>query len=65
MGAFGSAAAVGFALAPLIGLSVRNAYGDASMWVLFAGISVVAAVLGALACQGVRRGPSASAVLES
>jgi predicted MFS family arabinose efflux permease len=65
MGAFGSAAAVGFALAPLIGLSVRNAYGDASMWVLFAGISVVAAVLGALACQGVRRGPAASAVLES
>jgi MFS family permease len=65
MGAFGSAAAVGFALAPLIGLSTRNAYGDASMWVLFAGISVVAAVLGALACQGVRPRRAPSAVLES
>jgi predicted MFS family arabinose efflux permease len=65
MGAFGSAAAVGFALAPLIGLSTRNAYGDASMWVLFAGISVVAAVLGALACQGVRVRRAPSAVLES
>jgi predicted MFS family arabinose efflux permease len=66
MGAFGSAAAVGFALAPLIGLSVRNAYGDAAMWVLFAAISVVAALLGALACEGVRRrGRTPSAVLES
>lgn len=65
MGAFGSAAAVGFALAPLVGLSVRNAYGDAAMWVLFAGISVVAAVLGALACQGVRGRRAPSAVLET
>lgn len=66
MGAFGSAAAVGFALAPLVGLSVRNAYGDAAMWVLFAGLSVVAAALGALACEGVRRRRLApAAVLET
>jgi predicted MFS family arabinose efflux permease len=55
MGAFGSTASVGFALAPLVGLQVRNVYGDAAMWVMFAGISVVAAVLGALGCEGVRR----------
>lgn len=66
MGAFGSAAAVGFALAPLVGLSVRNAYGDAAMWVLFAAVSVVASVLGGLACAGVRRREApASAVLET
>jgi MFS family permease len=65
MGAFGSAAAVGFALAPLVGLSVRNAYGDDAMWVLFAAVSVVAAFLGALACEGVRRRERApAAVLE-
>ena len=28
MGAFGSAPAIGFALAPLIGLQVRNSFGD-------------------------------------
>jgi len=55
MGAFGSTAAVGFALAPMVGLSVRNAYGDDPMWVMFAALGVVAAVLGGAACQGVRR----------
>ncbi len=66
MGAFGSAPAIGFALAPLIGLQMRNSYGDAATWVMFAGISVVAAVLGGLACLGVARRTALqrSAVLE-
>jgi predicted MFS family arabinose efflux permease len=55
MGAFGSTAAVGFALAPMVGLSVRNAYGDNPMWLMFAALGIVAAVLGGAACEGVRR----------
>ena len=63
MGAFGSAPAIGFALAPLIGLQMRNSFGDEATWAMFAGIGVVAAVLGGLALVGLdrraRRGPSA------
>jgi MFS family permease len=66
MGAFGSAPAIGFALAPLIGLQMRNSFGDEATWAMFAAIGVVAAVLGGLALAGLdrraRRG--ASAVLE-
>ena len=67
MGAFGSAPAIGFALAPLIGLQMRNSFGDEATWAMFAVIGVVAAVLGGLALAGLdrqaRRGTSA--VLES
>jgi MFS family permease len=67
MGAFGSAPAIGFALAPLIGLQMRNSFGDEATWTMFAGIGVIAAVLGGLALVGLdrrsRRG--ASAVLEA
>jgi MFS family permease len=63
MGAFGSAPAIGFALAPLLGLQVRNSFGDEATWAMFAGIGVIAAVLGGLALVGLgrraRRGPSA------
>jgi MFS family permease len=55
MGAFGSAPAIGFALAPLIGLQVRNSFGDEATWGMFAGIGVVAAVLGGLALAGLGR----------
>jgi predicted MFS family arabinose efflux permease len=48
MGAFGAAPAIGFALSPLFGLSVRNTYGDGAMWVFFAGVAVLAATLGAV-----------------
>ena len=66
MGAFGSMAAVGFALAPFTGLQVRAAYGDDAMWALFAGISVVSAALGAIACRGVARvRQGSSALLET
>jgi MFS family permease len=63
MGAFGSAPAIGFALAPLIGLQMRNSFGDEATWAMFAVIGVVAAVLGGLALAGLdrqaRRGVSA------
>lgn len=55
LGAFGSGPAVGFALSPLLGLSLRNAAGDDAMWMFYAAVSVVAAILGGLACYGVRR----------
>ena len=35
---------VAFALGPLIGLSIRDAYGDAAMWVAVAALSIVAAL---------------------
>jgi hypothetical protein len=63
MGAFGSAPAIGFALAPLLGLQARNSFGDEATWAMFAGIGVIAAVLGGLALVGLdrraRRDPSA------
>jgi predicted MFS family arabinose efflux permease len=57
MGAFGSTAAAGFALAPFFGLQVRDAFGDDAMWGMFAAFSVVAAVTGAIACRGVPSRP--------
>jgi MFS family permease len=67
MGAFGSAPAIGFALSPLIGLQMRNSFGDDPTWTMFAAIGVVAAVLGGLALTGVRRrvGGDRSAVLKA
>jgi MFS family permease len=67
MGAFGSAPAIGFALAPLIGFQVRNVYGDDATWTMFALLGVFAAMLGGLALVGVRRrvGRESSAVLKT
>jgi LPXTG-motif cell wall-anchored protein len=67
MGAFGSAPAIGFAIAPLIGLQVRNSFWDDATWTMFALLGVVAAVLGGLALVGVRRRVDGdrSAVLEA
>jgi predicted MFS family arabinose efflux permease len=62
MGAFGSTSSIGFALAPLLGLSVRSAAGDIAMWSMFAAISVVAAITGAVAIRyALGRGDAASA----
>ena len=44
MGAFGGTAAMGFALAPFMGLQVRGAAGDTAMWAAFAAVAVVSAV---------------------
>jgi predicted MFS family arabinose efflux permease len=58
MGAFGSMAAIGFALAPFIGLQVRKAFGDSAVWMLQAGLSLVAAGTGAAAIRiALGRGP--------
>jgi predicted MFS family arabinose efflux permease len=63
IGAFGSTFAVGFALTPFVGLQVRGAFGDSAMWVTFAAVSVVGAVVGLIACakafgiRGVVTGP--------
>ena len=58
MGAFGAAPAIGFALSPLLGLSIRNEYGDDSMWFFFAAIGVVGVVLGAVgSTRAGRAGP--------
>ena len=54
MGAFGSGAAIGFALAPFIGLNIGDAYGDGTMWAFFALVSLVAAATGVIAARGVR-----------
>jgi predicted MFS family arabinose efflux permease len=47
MGAFSSMGAVGFALAPFVGLLVRDAAGDLTMWSFYAALSVVGAAVGA------------------
>ncbi len=52
MGAFGGTWSVGWALTPFLGLQVRNAYGDATMWMCVAGVGVLAGVTGLLAARG-------------
>jgi len=58
MGAFGSMGAIGFALAPFIGLQVRKSFGDSAVWMLQAALSLVAAGTGAAAIRiALGRGP--------
>ncbi len=52
MGAFGSSWAVAFALAPFLGLQVRGALGDQTMWLYVAALSLLAGVSGATAVRG-------------
>jgi predicted MFS family arabinose efflux permease len=52
MGAFGSTWSVGWALTPFLGLQVRSAYGDATMWMCVAAVGVVAGILGVVAARG-------------
>jgi dipeptide/tripeptide permease len=52
MGAFGGTWSVGWAATPFLGLQVRHAYGDATMWLCVATVGVVAGVLGAAAARG-------------
>ena len=64
MGAFGSTASFGFAFTPFIGLQVRAAFGDTSVWAMFAVLSVIAGATGAAACRvaaGRRAAPEAAA----
>ena len=52
MGAFGASWSVGWAATPFLGLQVRAAYGDATMWVCVACVGVVAGILGLAAARG-------------
>jgi predicted MFS family arabinose efflux permease len=52
MGAFGGTWSVGWALTPFLGLEVRQAYGDATMWLCVASVSVIAGVTGVIAARG-------------
>jgi predicted MFS family arabinose efflux permease len=65
MGAFGSTWSVGWALTPFLGLQVRSAYGDATMWMCVAAVGVVAGILGIVAARGHDRDPAAPAAVGS
>jgi predicted MFS family arabinose efflux permease len=52
MGAFGGTWSVGWALTPFLGLQVRNAYGDATMWMCVAAVGVLAGITGLIAARG-------------
>lgn len=54
MGAFSGVGNVALAITPFLGLSVRQAYGDATMWWCVGAVGVVAGVLGILAARGRR-----------
>jgi predicted MFS family arabinose efflux permease len=54
MGFFGSSWSVAWALGPFLGLQIRAAWGDATMWEAAAVVSVLAGVSGALAVRGKR-----------
>ncbi|MFN8225026.1 MAG: MFS transporter [Gaiellales bacterium] len=54
-GAIGSSAAIGWALAPLVGLQTRNSFGDDVTWALFSAVGVVAAVIAVAALSLGRR----------
>ena len=57
MGAFGSGAATGFALAPFFGLTIGDRYGDGTMWAFFAVDVGRGGAAGAIAARGVRTRP--------
>jgi predicted MFS family arabinose efflux permease len=52
MGVFGSTWSIGWALTPFLGLQVRHAYGDATMWMCVAAVGIVAGILGLAAARG-------------
>ena len=58
MGAYGGTWSVGWAATPFLGLQVRHAYGDATMWMCVAAVGVVAGALGAAAARGHGEAPA-------
>jgi predicted MFS family arabinose efflux permease len=52
MGAFSGTWSVGWALTPFLGLQVRHAYGDATMWMCVAAVGVLAGLTGFAAARG-------------
>jgi MFS family permease len=51
MGAFGSTAAIGFALGPFAALRLQDVYGEHAAWFYFAAVSVLAAATGWIAVR--------------
>jgi predicted MFS family arabinose efflux permease len=52
MGVYGGSWSVGWALTPFLGLEVRSAYGDATMWMCVAAVGVLAGITGLAAARG-------------
>jgi predicted MFS family arabinose efflux permease len=52
MGVFGGTWSAGWALTPFLGLQVRHAYGDATMWTCVAAVGVLAGIVGLVAARG-------------
>jgi predicted MFS family arabinose efflux permease len=52
MGVFGGTWSVGWAATPFLGLQVRHAYGDATMWMCVATVGVIAGIMGLIAARG-------------
>ena len=52
MGVFGGTWSVGWALTPFLGLQVRSAYGDATMWMCVAAVGVLAGITGLVTARG-------------
>ena len=46
MGVFGGTWSIGWALTPFLGLQIRSAYGDATMWICVAAVGIVAGITG-------------------
>jgi len=57
MGAFGGSWAIAWSLGPFLGLQVRQTWGDAKMWAVVAGLSLLAGLTGAAAVRGRRARP--------
>jgi predicted MFS family arabinose efflux permease len=58
LGAFGGSWSVGWALTPFLGLQVREAYGDATMWECVAAVGALAGVFGLLAARRYDHAPA-------
>lgn len=52
MGVFGATWGVGWALTPFLGLQVRHAFGDATMWETVAALGLLAGITGLAAARG-------------
>jgi predicted MFS family arabinose efflux permease len=52
MGLFGSTWSIGWALTPFLGLQIRAAYGDSTMWMCVAVLGVTAGITGLIAARG-------------
>ena len=60
MGAFGSSWAIAWSLGPFLGLQIRQAEGDSTMWACVAVVSLLAGAAGAAAVRGRPALPSAA-----